>query len=137
MNFWMEDALGVVWIMASRRVTAHVSTGSCMAMHGLKMGKKEDLGPCLMSGQILEWLVLILTVDGLLWDHSGGSHWWQKGAWNGHGLWFGEVMVAAASLQRGSADMDVGHNCATLVQSEADLGQVQLTMLNTLTLQDK
>lgn len=53
----------------------------------------------------------------------------------GHGLerrWLG-----AASLQRGSADMDVGHSCAAPVQSEAELGQVQLTVLNTLALQDK
>lgn len=58
---------------------------------------------------------------------------------DGCGLWFGEEMVDAVSLQRGSADMDISCSSATPVQpqAEAELGQLQLTVLSTLSSQDK
>lgn len=53
-------------------------------------------------------------------------------------LWFAEAMVDVTSLQRGSADRNIGHNCATQVQAqaEAELGQLQPTVLNVLSLQE-
>lgn len=67
-SFWTRDPLGAVWIMGHQDV---LLLGWCehRILRGdawLESDKKEVLGPCLMRGQILEWLVLILSVDYLL-----------------------------------------------------------------------